>query len=61
MKKFCAAVLLAAGVALLTGIHALSQGIALSGPAGVHYGRVLIPLLVGLGALWLLKKSERLP
>lgn len=47
-----------AGIALLTGLSYLVQGIGARGVAGVNYGRVVFPLLVMLLSLWLYKKRS---
>ena len=57
-KKVYLFVAIFAGIALLTGLSYLVQGIAARGAAGVNYGRVVFPLLVMLLSLWLYKKRS---
>lgn len=57
-KKVYLFVAIFAGIALLTGLSYLVQGIGARGVAGVNYGRVVFPLLVMLVSLWLYKKRS---
>lgn len=57
-KKMYLFVAIFAGIALLTGLSYLVQGIAARGAAGVNYGRVVFPLLVMLLSLWFYKKPS---
>lgn len=57
-KKVYLFVAIFAGIALLTGLSYLVQGIGARGVAGVNYGRVVFPLLVMLLSLWFYKKCS---
>jgi len=56
-KKVCIGILILAIIGMFTGISYLAEGISMRGIGGVNYGRVIIPFLVGLGAVCFLKKS----
>lgn len=58
-KKICIVILILSIVALLTGISYLVEGISARGIGGVNYGRVIFPLLVGVIAVYFLKKGRR--
>ena len=51
-------ILILAVIGLLTGISYLVEGISVRGIGGVNYGRVIFPFLVGVGAVYLLKKEK---
>lgn len=57
-KKVCIVILILAIIGMLTGISYLVEGISVRGLGGVNYGRVVFPLLVGLGAVCFLKKAR---
>jgi len=57
-KKVCIVILILAIIGMLTGISYLVEGISERGISGVNYGRVAFPLLVGLGAVYFLKKAR---
>ncbi len=57
-KKVYLIIAVFAGIALLTGLSYLVQGIGARGFAGVNYGRVIFPLLVMLLSLWFYKKRS---
>ena len=54
-KRVCIMILILAIIGVLTGINSLAEGISKRGIDGVNYGRVIFPLLVGAGTLYLLK------
>lgn len=60
-KKVCIVVLVLAVIGFLTGISYLIQGISVRGIGGVNYGRVIFPLLVGIIAVYFLKKGKKTP
>ena len=55
-KKVCIVILVLAVIGLLTGMSYLAEGIQARGIGGVNYGRVIFPLLVGVIAVYFLKK-----
>lgn len=58
MKKVWIVVSVIAIIALLNGIVCLVEGIDLRGVSGVNYGRVIFPLLIGIGAVYALMKGR---
>lgn len=59
MKKVWIVVLVIAIIALLNGIAYLVEGIDSRGISGVNYGRVIFPLLIGVGAVYALMKGRK--
>ena len=59
-RKVCIVILILAIIALLIGISYLVQGIYARGLGGVNYGSVIFPLLVGVIAVYFMKKKLRL-
>lgn len=57
-RKVCIVILILAIIALLIGISYLVQGIYARGFGGVNYGSVIFPLLVGVIAVYFMKKTE---
>ena len=57
-KKVCTVILILAVIGLLTGISYLVEGIGTRGIDGVNYGRVIFPFLVGVIAVYFLKKGR---
>lgn len=57
-RKVYIVILILAVIGLLTGISYLVEGISVRGIGGVNYGRVIFPFLVGVGAVYLLKKEK---
>ena len=57
-KKVCIVILILAVIGLLTGISYLVEGIIIRGIDGVNYGRVIFPFLVGVIAVYFLKKER---
>ena len=58
MKKVYLVIAIFALIALLTGISELAGGIAARGLAGVNYGLVLFPLLIGIFSFTAYKKQD---
>lgn len=58
-EKAWIVVLIIAIIGLLNGIVYLIEGIDLRGISGVNYGRVIFPLLIGIGAVYALMKSRK--
>ncbi len=58
MKKLWLIILIIAIAGLLTGVPFLINGIAQRGAGGVNYGRVIFPLIIGIVAFCLYKKTE---
>ncbi|MBR2718920.1 MAG: hypothetical protein IKB78_06480 [Clostridia bacterium] len=58
MKKTYLVIAVLALIACLTGIPELAEGIALRGPGGVNYGRILFPLLISGVFFWLFKRNK---
>ncbi|MFR5150351.1 MAG: hypothetical protein ACLTER_13040 [Ruminococcus sp.] len=58
-KKVCIVVLVLAIIGLLAGVSYLVEGISVRGIGGVNYGRVIFPLLVGIIAVYFLKKDKK--
>ena len=58
-KKVFIVILILAIIGLLTGISYLVEGISTRGIAGVNYGRVIFPLLIGVIAVYFLKKEKK--
>ena len=56
-RKVCIVILILAIIALLIGISYLVQGIYARGLGGVNYGSVIFPLLVGVIAVYFMKKN----
>ena len=52
-------ILILAIIGLLTGISYLAEGISIRGIDGVNYGRVIFPLLVGVIAVYFLKREKK--
>ncbi len=57
-KKAYIVILILAILGLLSGIGYLVDGISTKGTDGVNYGRVIFPLLVGVMAVYFLKKES---
>ncbi len=57
-KKVFIVILILAIIGLLTGISYLVEGISTRGIDGVNYGRVIFPLLVGVIAVYFLKREK---
>ena len=55
-RKVCIVILILAIIALLIGISYLVQGIYARGLGGVNYGSVIFPLLVGVIAVYFMKR-----
>ncbi len=60
-RKVCIVILILAIIALLIGISYLVQGIYARELGGVNYGSVIFPLLVGVIAVYFMKKTEYQP
>lgn len=58
-KKVFIVILILAIIGLLTGISYLVEGISTRGIDGVNYGRVIFPLLVGVIAVYFLKREKK--
>lgn len=58
-KKVFIVILILAIIGLLTGISYLVEGISTRGIDGVNYGRVIFPLLVGVIAVYFLKRERK--
>lgn len=58
-KKVFIVILILAIIGLLTGISYLVEGISTRGIDGVNYGRVIFPLLIGVIAVYFLKKEKK--
>lgn len=58
-KKVFIVILIIAIIGLLTGISYLVEGISTRGIDGVNYGRVIFPLLIGVIAVYFLKKEKK--
>lgn len=58
-KKICMVILILAIIGLLTGISYWAEGISIRGIDGVNYGRVIFPLLVGVIAVYFLKREKK--
>ena len=58
-KKVYIVILALAIIAMLTGINYLVEGISARGIDGVNYGRVIFPLLVGVIAVYFLKREKK--
>ena len=56
MKKVCLIICILALITSLTGVAELITGIAERGLAGVNYGRVIFPVLIGIVAFVQFKK-----
>ena len=48
MKKVCLIICILAVITSLTGVAELAKGICERGFAGVNYGRVIFPVLIGI-------------
>ena len=59
MKKLWLVILIFAIIAFLSGIPVLAEGIAQRGVAGVNYGRVLFPLIIGILAFCFFRKKDK--
>jgi hypothetical protein len=60
MKKVtCIVILFLSITGLLSGIVYLMEGIRIRGFGGVNYGRVIFPLLFGIGAVFFLRKNRK--
>lgn len=57
-KKVGVVILILAITGVLNGISYLIEGISMRGADGVNYGRFVIPLLVGVGAVYFLKNEK---
>lgn len=58
-KKVFIVILILAIIGLLTGVSYLVEGISTRGIDGVNYGRVIFPLLVGVIAVYFLKREKK--
>lgn len=58
-KKVFIVILILAIIGLLTGISYLVEGISTRGIDDVNYGRVIFPLLVGVIAVYFLKREKK--
>lgn len=58
-KKVFIVILILAIIGLLTGISYLVEGISTRGIDGVNYGRVIFPLLIGVIAVYFLKRERK--
>jgi hypothetical protein len=58
-KKVFIVILILAIIGLLTGISYLVEGISTRGIDGVNYGRVIFPLLIGVIAVYFLKREKK--
>ena len=58
-KKVFIVILILAIIGLLAGISYLVEGISTRGIDGVNYGRVIFPLLVGVIAVYFLKRERK--
>ena len=58
-KKVFIVILILAIIGLLAGISYLVEGISTRGIDGVNYGRVIFPLLIGVIAVYFLKREKK--
>lgn len=57
-KKVCTVILILVILGLLSGLSYLVDGISTRGTDSVNYGRVIFPLLIGVIAVYFLKRES---